>query len=174
MKVVSQYFVNELNAGPKAKVDVENILKEEYNAKIYTFKIRGNIDKKIELYSFRLKKIWFYLFHHRINDIVVYQLPLNKNQKTGIIAKKSIGIIHDIEGLRRLDDELLKKEINLFNQMDVIISHNKTMTIFLEEHGLEKPVVELELFDYLITESETEEKKLNKTKKIVFVGNLAK
>lgn len=174
MKVISQYYVNELNAGPKAKVDVENILHDKYNATLYTFKIRGNLEKKLALYVFRFEKLFFYLFHHRINDLVVYQLPLNKRQKTGIISKKSIGFIHDIEGLRRLDNRLLAEEINLYNQMDVIISHNSIMTKFLRDNGLIKPTVELGLFDYLIDELKLNKQEKMQSKKIVFVGNLTK
>ena len=34
MRVVSQYVANKNNAGPKAKIDIEKILKQYYNAKI--------------------------------------------------------------------------------------------------------------------------------------------
>lgn len=175
MKVISQYIVNELNAGPKAKVDVEKILQDKFSAKIYNYRIKNDLSKKINLYLFRMKKLLFQIFHYWMDDIVVYQLPLNKNQKTGIKSKKSVGLIHDVEGLRQEDKELLKKEINLYNKMDILISHNKSMTKFLVKNGVTKPIIELMLFDYLIEDKKSNNKsKKSNAKEIVFVGNFSK
>ena len=173
MKVFSQYEVNKLNAGPKAKVDVEKILEKEYGAKAYKLKVKRNLNNKFYLLLFRIKKLFYLFFLHNINDIVVFQLPVNKNQKLPAKSTKSIGLIHDIEGLRHDDNALLKKEIELYNKMDVIISHNKIMTKFLKENGVNKKIIELELFDYLL-ENDFKKERNTKEKVVVFVGNLEK
>jgi len=175
MKVISQYEVNELHAGPKAKVDVENILKNKYNASIRTIKIKNNIHKRKNLFCFRIKKMFFLIRNRYINDIVVYQLPYNKSCKLNINAKHSIGLIHDINGLRDMNEELVKKEIELYQKFDVIISHNSIMTEFLINKGVKTPIINLEIFDYLVANN-TKEKNIKhtNTKKVAFAGNFNK
>lgn len=49
MIVMSRYFCHALNAGPKAKIDVEKILNREFDAKIKTYKLKKiNSESKIE------------------------------------------------------------------------------------------------------------------------------
>ena len=175
MKVISQYEVNELNAGPKAKVDVEKILKKEYNASIRTLEVRNNIHKKFNLFMFRIKKFFYILRNRRINDVTVYQLPYNKSCKDSIKSKKSIGLIHDINGLRDMNDELVNKEIALYQKFDVIISHNEVMTNFLREKGVETPIIELQLFDYLVSGEQNKSNSHDGNDKlVVFAGNFNK
>lgn len=175
MKVISQYEVNELNAGPKAKVDVEKILKNEYNASIRTLEVRNNIHKRFNLFIFRIKKFFYILRNRRINDVTIYQLPYNKSCKDSIKSKKSIGLIHDINGLRDMNNELLNREIALYQKFDVIISHNETMTKFLKEKGVKTPIIELQLFDYLVS-GENAKPSLTSgvNRKVVFAGNFNK
>ncbi|MBR4618532.1 MAG: hypothetical protein IKO49_04420 [Bacilli bacterium] len=175
MKVISQYEVNKQNAGPKAKIDVESILHKEYNALLRPLKIKRDLNSKINLLFFRIKKFFYIVRNKYIDDISVYQLPFNKSCKYNIKSEKSIGLIHDIEGLRNNDEMLLKREIELYQNFDVIISHNSLMTNFLKEHGLNKPIVNLEIFDYLVANN-TKEKNIKhtNTKKVAFAGNFNK
>ena len=176
MKVFSQYEVNELHAGPKAKVDVERILKEKYNASIQSLKIKNNIYKKIPLLCFRVKKILFLLRNRYGNDIAVFQLPFNKSRKFGVKTNKTIGFIHDIDGIRNLDEPLLNIEIEQYQKFDVIISHNSIMTDFLIKHGVKTPIINLDIFDYLVSDNvEVEHKKRDiSSKQVVFAGNFNK
>lgn len=175
MKVISQYEVNKLNAGPKAKVDVERILNKKYNASVRSLRIKNNIHKKVNLLFFRIKKLLFVIRNKYINDVTIYQLPFNKSCKLNIKSKKTIGLIHDIDGIRDMKDSLLKKEIEFYNKFDVIISHNCIMTNFLIEHGVKTPIVNLEIFDYLLsTDKKKASKNNNKQKNIAFAGNFDK
>ena len=107
MRSIAQYASDHLNAGPKAKVDVENILKEKYNCKILTFNSPGaafytqKIKKRIE----QLKKLIFCLFHIRGKELTIIQAPfVNKKIFTNRLKNKIV-LIHDLEGLRYGNDE---------------------------------------------------------------------
>ena len=56
MRVVSQYIVTNNDAGPKAKTDIEEILRKSYNAKIFTNKVRNNEENNVKS---KIKKFIF-------------------------------------------------------------------------------------------------------------------
>lgn len=149
MKLVTQYIPTKRDAGPKAKVDIENILKREYSANIQTLKLSGDIVNKKQLYTFRLKKAFFLLKNIFKTDILIIQAPFSKNAKINIPANKKIVIIHDIEGLRTKNSSILDSELNLYNSCNVIISHNEIMSKFLRDNSVTTPIIDLEIFDYL-------------------------
>lgn len=175
MRVLSQYESNKLNAGPKAKIDVEKIIKNNFNSKIQTLKIKKNLSNKLYHLIFNFKKVMFIMKNRKLNDIVIVQLPLFKNRNIDMKFKKSIGIIHDIEGLREKNETLLKSEIKLYNSFNVIISHNEVMTKFLKENGVTVPIINLDIFDYIVVEENqiTNNSKF-KEPTVCFAGNLSK
>ncbi len=137
------------DAGFKARVDIINILEEigyEYNSIL-------DVNSKWDIYGLikAIKKLNF-----NDGDMIVIQYPLNINLVKGIIAKakknkcKLICIIHDIESLRAGKSYMkIKREINLFNRFDCIISHNESMERWLKSNGVNKEILNLNLFDYL-------------------------
>jgi len=178
MKSIAQYASDHLNAGPKAKVDIENILKKKYNCKILTFNSPGasfytnRLKKRIE----QLKKLVFCFINIRGKELTIIQAPfVNKTLFTNKLKNKIV-LIHDLEGLRYGNKDKNAEEINFLKTCDCIISHNKKMTSFLIQEGIDKnKIINLELFDYLC--NNFEEKKKNKPHKkleIGFVGNLTK
>ena len=171
MRVISQYIASSKNAGPKAKVDIERILKDNYNAKIYTNKVKKTSEGKL---VFKIKKAIFNLFALNSKDISVIQIPYTDKLNVLSMAKNKIGIIHDIDGLRFNDEKILKKEINALNTYKVIIVHNIAMKTQLMKLGVKIPMIELELFDYL-TDKSAKSMGKNKTgnkKIVVYPGNL--
>lgn len=171
MRVVSQYIVGNNDAGPKAKIDIEQILKKSYNAKIFTNKIKNNSEKNIES---KIKKILFSYRCLRTKEITIIQIPFTNKIKILNMAKRKIGLIHDIDGLRHNDKELLKREIDALNQYQGVIVHNNAMKNILIENGLKTKIAEMELFDYLVDEKfYIKENKFNKKEvKIAYPGNL--
>lgn len=146
MRVISQYTVNENNAGPKAKVDVENILKNKYNAKIYTNNTYSGAENK---FLFKLKKTIFSIKALRTKDLVIIQIPYSNKKNLLNLSHNKIGIIHDVDGLRFNDKELLIKEIKIYNQFKYLIVHNEIMKNKLVENGLTCKTKNIELFDYI-------------------------
>lgn len=174
MKVITQYVPTKRDAGPKAKIDIENILKREYGANIQTLKLNGDIVNKKQLYTFRLKKAFFLLKNIFKTDILIIQAPFSKNTKINIPANKKIVIIHDIEGLRTKNSSILDSELNLYNSCDVIISHNEIMSKFLRDNNVTTPIINLEIFDYLF-EVDNEMESFNIDDPVIaYAGNLKK
>lgn len=174
MKVITQYIPTKRDAGPKAKVDIENILKREYSANIQTLKLSGDIVNKKQLYIFRLKKVLFLLKNTFKTDILIIQAPFSKNAKINIPANKKIVIIHDIEGLRTKNSDILDSELKLYNSCNVIISHNEIMSKFLRDNNVTTPIINLEIFDYLF-EGDNENLPFDINNPVIsYAGNLKK
>lgn len=174
MKVITQYIPTKKDAGPKAKVDIENILKRDYSANIQTLKLSDEIVNKKQLYRFRLKKAIFLLKNIIKTDILIIQAPFSKNAKINIPANKKIVIIHDIEGLRTKNSIILDSELSLYNSCDVIISHNEIMSKFLRNNKITTPIINLEIFDYLFDGTNKGLSLDKKNPVIAYAGNLKK
>ena len=171
MKVISRYLATGRNAGPKAKVDIENILKKYYNAKICTFKIKSYKNGFFE----KIKKILFCIKNIKTSDLVVVQYPFINSAKVLNISKNKFAIVHDVHGIRTLEKDMLNKEINALNSFQYVIIHNQKMEDYLKEHGLKAKCVQLELFDYLAPKTESANDKLNIDNPIIiYTGGLAK
>lgn len=166
----------ENSAGPKAKEDIETVLTDSSFRKINFF-----INSKSKLQKFLVAKVKvsktlqkdnsdeYVLQYPTYSKIVIKEILkyINKNNKRLII------IVHDVEALRREinDKSYIEREINTFNMADGLIVHNDLMLEWLKKHGVKKPMVSLEIFDYL---SPHYELKRQFDKSICFAGNLAK
>ena len=171
MRVISRYLATGRNAGPKAKVDIENILKKYYNAEIYTFKIDSYKNGFFE----KIKKILFCVKNIKTSDLVVVQYPFINSAKVLNISKNKFAIVHDVHGIRTLNEEVLNKEINALNSFEYVIIHNQKMEDYLKEHGLKAKCIQLELFDYLAPQSEKRDFAFNAENPIIiYTGGLAK
>ena len=84
---------------------------------------------------------------------------------------KTIVIIHDLESLRdRREKEI---ELDLFNGFDYIISHNPSMTKYLKDNGVIKPIYNLMIFDYLLKDN-IQVNNIFDFHTVFFAGNLIK
>lgn len=178
MKIFSQYVCNNLNAGPKAKVDVERILQNEFKCEVKTLKIDKKIfSSKLSNRLFFIKKILFVRKNVKKGDRIIVQSPFSNQKIITNMLKNQTVLIHDIDGIRENDDEKIEKEVAFYKECKYVIAHNKKMKEFLVEHGVASDkIIELELFDYLCeNEKEFESKSFDKENvRVVYAGNLKK
>ncbi len=163
------------NAGPKAKEDIIQILAKRFGENLIINTIYENDSaNKFKKTGFIFKKIVTILRNHFNKDTIVIQYPMSsKFELLSLFPKKrTIVVIHDIHGLRFLDDKKNKKEMKQLKKFSHIIAHNDKMKEYLIDNGIKKEnIYKIELFDYLVSDKKVENKTIDG---IAFVGNLAK
>ena len=173
--IIKEYDKNKKTAVNKPRLDSYLIIKEKFNIKELNWSIHS---KKDVILKFPIQFMNTLLKMNK-SDIVILQYPYaySANKLFGIILKilklkgvKIINLIHDIESLRYRDSSNKKRELEILNQSDVIISHNKYMTKWLNENGIDKNIVELNIFDYLCNVEKVKVPQFDDS--IVFAGNL--
>ena len=170
MRVMSRYVCNQHDAGPKAKVDVERILRKEYSAKICTYKLKDLNNNIIE----KIKKIYFCIINSSLSDIVIVQFPFINYKWPLIGIKNKYGFIHDIEGIRYDDKKILRKEVKVLNSFRGIVVHNNTMKNYLIRNGLKTKCIVLEFFDYLCDHNSNTNNNYDDKIELIYPGNWSK
>ena len=163
MIILSKKSKEQKNAGPKAPSDIVNILS---SSRSITFKDDLFLKPTI---------LFYYLILHFFKDFVLVQHPILFNNRLYSLlnAKKTIILIHDINGLRNNNGELLKEELGLFKRSNSVIVHNDKMRNFLIQNGIdEDKIFVLGLFDYLCKNKNGATR--TKDMRIVYAGNLKK
>lgn len=161
-----------MHAGYKARVDILTLCEKLGGYPIDFFKkpIKNKFLKLMNLIVLlRIVK------HLKPGDILFLQ---SQTALLGKIIKKlkkkrvrTIMLIHDIDGLRSSNMVLLKKELELFKNCDVLIVHNEEMAKKLELLGLDRScMISLGAFDYICEKP----KDFFSRKGICFAGNLTK
>ena len=172
--VLSTYISTYLNAGPKAKKDVEKILNQTHDFKLLFVNMynKNKLEKLISI----LKKIYLVKIKCKKGDIVITQEPFLGRYYFTSNLKNHIALIHDIEGLRNNSSKKLQREIKIYDSCKYIISHNQSMTNFLIKKGIDRnKIINLDLFDYLASDKIKEEYSFNKNDiKLIYPGNLSK
>ena len=174
-----------IGAGAKAPSDISNILKNNYKfpEKNISFVIPNN---KLLL---AIKKIFYLLYRFlyllTLSSKKTYIMQSNyfcypiffPGLTSKILKKKNIILyIHDIVGLRNQNEEILLKELKIYNSCKYVIVHNSSMEKFLVSKGVSRnKLYVLECFDYLCNNEMKQSKNKNsKTKVICYCGNLKK
>lgn len=173
MKVITIKSWEAFNAGPKALEDVQEILAKHDQAKPCVIDLKtGKIRSKGKL-------AWNLLLSHFSKEILVLQYPIFERKELLNLAnkKRTILFVHDIEGLRSQNEELLKQEIERFQLFQYIVVHNQKMKQFLIEKRIpEEKLYLLELFDYLCQGEEKNRQRTpvisKKDIKLCYAGNL--
>ncbi|MCV3314524.1 hypothetical protein NVV78_00940 [Pediococcus ethanolidurans] len=163
-------------AGTKAKNDVVAFLNEIGYATI-DYHVLNNKYLRVLFGTLQwrrsLKKI-------KPQDIVVYQYPAYSRflgdkfiQEIKRRNAKAYIILHDVNSLRMYKESLAdqRRELAFFENFDGIIAHNEHMKRWLREHGVNKPIVSLGIFDY-VTNYPMSEKQVTNT--VAYTGNLEK
>lgn len=173
--LLSTYDKTELNAGPKAQMDVEFFLQEKYNVK----KIIIPYSKNFSFFKKILMKIKKYIVSSYLSmkkNFVVIQYPFNSYYNFTKKIKNKILIIHDLNSLRfkKTNDIILsKEEIEELKSSKFVICHNDKMKEVLLRNGIsERSIVVLGVFDYrainIGENAETIQEKIN----VFYAGNL--
>jgi hypothetical protein len=176
--ILSQYSKDKWNAGPKAKTDIEKIISQYFDTDVITLDTPKNISVNLlSRYLFFLKKIFIIRKYAKKNNIVFIQHPFTNKYKLLSNAEHVICFIHDIDGLRRQDENFLNLELAFLKKCDILIVHNLKMKKYLVEHGVkEEKIFVLEVFDYLseLKEVTFQRRSLKENISLVYTGNLDK
>lgn len=183
--VLEPQLPNLFHAGSKAREDINYFLGNA-GFEILTFKV--NDSKQLVM------KVKNYLsFFINSDDIVnkvepgsltliQYPYPHRSMILNSILKKLAmknvtvVALVHDIDTLRfERPDKEISREIERLNSFHHIISHNPIMTEWLVSKGLKKNVIDLEVFDYKMSELERDVVATpgNIGKSLVFAGNLS-
>ncbi|MGG2939041.1 galactofuranosyltransferase [Heyndrickxia coagulans] len=165
------------HAGSKAKSDISFFLHDMGFLSIFFDREISRLEK----YMFVNNNIKKKLKHMDKGDLLVVQYPLYTGEyffkcllkQTKEKQISTVLVIHDIESIRdQASLHKINKEMRAINSFDVVVSHNKEMTKWLQLNGITKKIIELGIFDYrnnhkVVTIPPNE-------KSVVFAGNLVK
>lgn len=176
--VITIYYNKNNNAGPKAQTDVVRFLADKgYENITLPFNVRSKFGKLKYAY-YDLPR----LFRKSHYDIVLFQYPIFSEYIVNSIIRsvrkytqaKLFFITHDIDTLRAAEPDLefQKREIEQLNSTDGLIIHNKVMKKWLSNHGVNVPMVDLNIFDYDNSYPINKNDKYEKT--VCFAGNFEK
>ncbi len=175
MWVINVKSPDALNAGNKAPKDINEILEKIFNAKAVDLILGNTILGKFK-YKF---KFLFTMIKVRLSkEVLVLQFPIIERNFILNIAdkKRTIALIHDIDGLRYMKEDFAKLEFSKLNLFKYLIVHNKCMKKYLEDKNISAKLISLELFDYLCSGSPQKRKPINSIEDctLVYAGNLTK
>jgi len=186
MNIMTIKATENFHAGQKAPSDIIEILKKEYDVRM-TFFDELPTKKFFKKITKRLNYTYQFLRSRIKKEVVLLQFPYPETSKIlnpiflfnmkFLNKKKTIVLIHDLNGLRYQDDYIHQIEIKRLKKIKYIIVHNDIMKQKLIDNGIDKNnIYVLELFDYLCDDTFNKEKnKINKKNlKVVYAGNLAK
>lgn len=166
------------NAAPKAKADVAAFLKPlDFNSTLLHTDFHSK-PQKLRLTYWQLPH---FLRTHRDMDELIFQYPAYSFFVMDRFLRsfhrychaKLIFFVHDIEALRMFSTHGEGvHEMNVLNQADGLIVHNNKMADYLRSQGVKKPMVPLEIFDYLNPQPPVQRQHYKQT--VCYAGNLMK
>lgn len=167
------------HAGNKARIDIDDICRNmnlQCIEKIEEEKFRSVFDKiKYIINPVNIYKILSLMVKNGNVTLLQYPFYFNPIMKyalnTYIKHNKTILLLHDVDSLRAFGKSEVAKEIAIFNHADVLIVHNSKMKEKLTKLGVETPMLELEIFDYLLDNLSSDN---HMEADIAFAGNLGK
>ena len=172
---ISRNYYNLTSAGNKAKTDNEDTLAEMGAINLGLPRTIRN--SKILAFFLDLIGIIRACILLQKNDVLFLQYPVKKYfsflcHVAHLKGAKTVSLIHDLGSFRR-KKLTIQKEINRLSNSDYIIASNEKMKGWLEEHGLQKPVGALGLFDYRSESKCPEEVTEREQVKVVYAGALS-
>jgi hypothetical protein len=148
----------------KAKDDINRYLNEADFQSIDVQKFKNKFEKLFQTTHTIHQKFGML----KRDDVLLMQFPtyLGRRFECKLVADlkqrgvKLIALIHDLDALRFSDQDgvnrpTLAMDVEDLNTYDVVISSNAKMTALLQKHGLKRPVVNLEIFDYYYPQAST-------------------
>lgn len=161
---ISRNYKGLSSAGNKAKTDVEKIMD---SMAFHNIGLSQTITTN-EVYSFfrTLAGVIVAPFRMHKGDCLVLQYPVKKYftydcNMAHLRGTRVIALIHDLGSFRR-KALTVKQEIERLNHADYIIAGNCHMKNWLEQHGCNRPIGTLEVWDYLSNVLVGRERRVNK------------
>ena len=172
---ISRNYYNLTSAGNKAKTDNEDTLAEMGAINLGLPRTIRN--SKILAFFLDLIGIIRACILLQKDDVLFLQYPVKKYFSflchiAHLKGARTVSLIHDLGSFRR-KKLTIQKEINRLSNSDYIIASNEKMKGWLEEHGLQKPVGALGLFDYRSESKCPEEVTEREQVKVVYAGALS-
>lgn len=172
---ISRNYYNLTSAGNKAKTDNEDTLAEMGAINLGLPRTIRN--SKILAFFLDLIGIIRACILLQKDDVLFLQYPVKKYfsflcHVAHLKGAKTISLIHDLGSFRR-KKLTIQKEINRLSDSDYIIASNEKMKGWLKEHGLQKPLGALGLFDYRSESICPEEVTEREQVKVVYAGALS-
>ena len=178
---LSEQSAGQKHAGSKARNDVERIFRESgfiafEHMEVYTpsslihrFLRRLTVDHLKKIYRFlTLRGKVVFLQYPFPCDRFTYKAVCHLLQKNHALL-----VVHDVDALWDAGRYSLAEEARMLCMADALVVHNARMAAVLRKHGVDVPMMELGIFDYLLSEPFPEtERHLGPS--IAFAGNLEK
>ena len=172
---ISRNYYNLTSAGNKAKTDNEDTLAEMGAINLGLPRTIRN--SKILAFFLDLIGVIRACILLQKDDVLFLQYPVKKYFSflchiAQLKGARTVSLIHDLGSFRR-KKLTIQKEINRLSNSDYIIASNDKMKGWLKEHGLQKPVGALGLFDYRSASRCSEEVTEREQIKVVYAGALS-
>jgi len=176
--ILEYYHQAGFHAGSKARDDIYEFLRESGFKRVIFYENKNKLKRLVHFMTLpisllKISNKSIVLIQYPLIGSTKYFLPILKTLK--LKKCKIVLMLHDIESLRcNLSKFDIDIDIELFNKMDVLISHNQNMTNWLLENGVLSQIVNLGCFDYAVVNQSFEFKplSLNDKMEIIFAGNL--
>ena len=177
--IISVNETDKNNAGPKAKTDIDKILKENEGFQVINLAFNWHSKfLKMRYISWDIP----HLMRNMDADEIFFQFPSYSRTLMDSFVKnirrytkaKLIFIVHDLECLRNFsyDPTYKPEELKWLKEADGIIVHNPSMAKWLKTNGVDTPMAILGFFDYLNPQPINKNAKMDGS--ICFAGNLKK
>lgn len=168
------------HAGNKARSDINTIMEKHYGKALLNFN-HYKFESKFQKIKFMLSRDMLCTLGSAItlsNNIAVLQYPFYYDFMTKWCLKRFVKnnlvafVVHDVDILRDAGKSTLEETLDELNAAKILIVHNSHMKNKLKEIGVTTPMIELELFDYVL--NTIPQSNYKKNHNIIFAGNLEK
>lgn len=172
---LSKNYKERISAGNKAKTDIEHILTDlgYANAGLHQATYQNPVLGFFHTLISAIKSS----FTLSTGDVLLVQYPFKKYY--GLICRmahwkkaKVITLIHDLGSFRR-KKLTIAEELKRLKSSDVLIVHNEKMKEWLLRQGYDKPMISLEIFDYLSSSVPAVANETKRIYKVVYAGALS-
>lgn len=171
---VSRNYKSTAYGGAKARVDMEDILKDMGAVNLG---LKRTFHKnKVYDYFRNLAGIMRFMCRIRKGDVLVIQYPVKKYYRlmcrwTHLKGARAVSLIHDLGSFRRRRLTVPQENRKLM-MSDVVIPANDSTIAWLRQHGCDMPMTPQVAWDYLLADDNVSPR--SKEPSVAFVGHLQK
>ncbi|EEW97517.1 hypothetical protein GCWU000321_01511 [Dialister invisus DSM 15470] len=170
---------NQQHGGNKGVEDINTVLGKKYDeiSELYTLPGRRHLFDYARFFTRNWSNLNTIRKSVKNDDILIIQYPHYNFHALGeklidlFRIKNTILLVHDVDSVRYQTG--IDEEIKLLNLAKVVLLHNQKMSDYLVKHGLKTKTVNINIFDYLLYNTPSQES-FSFGKQIVFAGNLGK